>query len=130
MSGPIYDKVKHVVEVEDDILAVFTVVSGRDDHMENLSIAKNAKITENFVSNIFAKLQGTFRNMKEGLERDNILGRSKWTITETERIRILIIYEKDCAVIVLIKSNTSLSDTVDNILGYYYESEEPFKAFF
>lgn len=125
-----YDKVKHLIEVEDDILAFFTVALGRENHMENLSIAKNAKITENFVNNIFAKLQGNFRNMKEGPEQDNILGRLKWTINETDRIRTLIIYEKDRAVIVLIKSNTSLSDTVDNILGYYYESEEAAKSLF
>jgi hypothetical protein len=125
-----YDKVKHLIEVEDDILAVFTIALGRENHMENLSIAKNAKITENFVNNIFAKLQGNFRNMKEGLERDNILGRLKWNINETDRIRTLIIYEKDRALIVLIKSNTSLSDTVDNILGYYYESEEAPKSLF
>jgi hypothetical protein len=130
MSDANYDKVKHLVEVEDDILAVFTVALGNQHHMEDLSIAENAKITENFVNNIFAKLQGNFRNMKERLERDNILGHLKWTINENELIRTLIIYEKDRAVIVLIKSNTSLSDTVDNILGYYYESEDPPKDLF
>ncbi|HEU4469041.1 MAG TPA: hypothetical protein VFR61_08425 [Nitrososphaeraceae archaeon] len=130
MSDAKYDKVKHLVEVEDDILAVFTVALGRENLMENLSIAKNSKITENFVSNIFAKLQANFRNMKEGVESDNISDRLKWTINETDQIRTLIIYEKDRAVIVLIKSNTSLSDTVDNILGYYYESEDTPKNLF
>lgn len=130
MSDAKYDKVKHLVEVEEDILAVFTVPLGRENHMENLSIAKNAKITENFVNNIFAKLEGKFRNMKEELELDNILGRLKWTINETERIRTLIIYEKDRTVIVLIQSDTSLSDTVDTILGYYYESEDTLKDLF
>jgi hypothetical protein len=130
MSDANYDKVKHLVEVEDDILAVFTITLGGENRMENLSIAKNANITKNFVNNIFAKLQGNFRNMKEPLDWDNILGRLKWTINENDRTRTLIIYEKDCAVIVLIKSNTSLSDTVVNILGYYYEPEEPPKALF
>lgn len=130
MSDAKYDKVKHLVEVEDDILAVFTVALGRENLMENLTIAKNSKITENFVSNIFAKLQANFRNMKEGVESDNISDRLKWTINETDQIRTLIIYEKDRAVIVLIKSNTSLSDTVDNILGYYYESEDTPKNLF
>jgi hypothetical protein len=46
-------------------------------------------------------------------------------VNETERIRMLIIYEKDRAVVVLIKSNVSLSDSVDNILGYYYEPTIP-----
>ena len=124
-----YDKVKHLVEVEDDILAVFTVTLGRENHMENLSVPKNAKISKNLVNNIFTKLQGNFRNMKD-LDYDDILGPLKWTIAETERIRILTIYEKDRVVIVLIKSNTSLSSTVDNIIGYYYESDEPHKSLF
>jgi hypothetical protein len=130
MSDANYDKVKHLVEVDDDILAVFTVRSRRENHIENLNIAMNANITKNFINNIFANLQDNFRNLKEGTDIDNIVGRLKWTINETDRIRTLIIYEKDRAVIVLIKSNTSLSETVDNILGYYYESERPLKALF
>ncbi len=94
MSDANYDKVKHLVEVDDDILAVFTVALGRENHMENLSIAKNTKITENIVYNIFCKLQGNFRNMKGGLEPNSLLGRFKWTINETESIRTLIILKK------------------------------------
>jgi hypothetical protein len=37
---------------------------------------------------------------------------------------ILQIIDKNKIVVVLIKSNTSLDETVDNILGYYYEEEE------
>jgi hypothetical protein len=58
-------------------------------------------------------------------DTDNRVGRLKWSVNETERIRMLIIYEKDRAVVVLIKSNVSLSDSVDNILGYYYEPTIP-----
>jgi hypothetical protein len=87
--------------------------------MENLSIATNADITKEFVDYIFAGLQTNLRTVKE--DTDNKLGKLKWTINEYERIRTLIIYEKDRFVIVLIKSNKSLSETVDNILGYYYE---------
>ncbi|HET8792884.1 MAG TPA: hypothetical protein VFM31_03745, partial [Nitrososphaeraceae archaeon] len=53
-----------------------------------------------------------------------ILGRLKWKVTEYEKIRILQIIEIDKIVVVLIKSNTSLDETVDNILGYYYEEED------
>jgi hypothetical protein len=52
-----------------------------------------------------------------------ILGKVKWKVTEYEKIRILQIVDKNKIVIVLIKSNTSLDETVDNILGYYYEEE-------
>ena len=120
MSNANYNKIKHLVEVDDDILAVFTVNSGGQKQMKNLSIATNADFTKEFVDYIFAGLQTNVGTAKEDI--DNRLGKLKWTITENERIRTLIIYEKDRFVIVLIKSNKSLSETVDNILGYYYES--------
>jgi hypothetical protein len=122
MSNVKYHKIKHLVEVEDDILAVFTVILGKQNQIENLSIAKNAKITKNFVHSIFNKMQDKLENIKPENDMRTITGTLKWCIYETDRIRILIIYETDCAVIILIKSNTSLSETVDNILGYYYES--------
>ncbi len=124
MSDAIYNKIKHLVEVDDDILAVFSIILGGQYNMENLSIANNANITNDLVNYIYAKLQKSLRSNKEDKENmDNKLGRLKWTINETDRIRTLIIYEKGRVVVVLIKSNISLSETVDNILGYYYESE-------
>jgi hypothetical protein len=42
MSDAKYDKIKHLVEVDDDILVVFTVTLASQNHMENLSIDKNA----------------------------------------------------------------------------------------
>ena len=123
MSDANYNKMKHLVEVDDDILAVFTVSSGGKKQMENLSIAENADITKEFVDYIFARLQGNDRSSKD--DTDEKLGKLKWTINENEQIRTLIIYEKDRLVTVLIKSNKSLSETVDNILGYYYELESP-----
>jgi hypothetical protein len=126
MSDVNYHKIKHLVEVDDDILAVFSVILEGQYNMENLSIAKNANITNDLVNYIHAKLQESLRRVKEEkVDKDNRLGGLKWTINETDRIRTLIIYEKDRVVVVLIKSNTSLSETVDNILGYYYESENP-----
>lgn len=121
MSNIKYHKIKHLVEVEDDILAVFTLILGKQNQIENLSIAKNANITRNFVDSIFNKLQDKLENIKSEFDMNTIAGPLKWTIYETDRIRILIIYETDCAVIILIKSNTRLSETVDNIFGYYYE---------
>jgi hypothetical protein len=120
LSNAKYNKIKHLVEVDDDNLAVFTVNLGSQKQMENLYIANNADITREFVDYIFGILQSNFRTAKE--DTDNKVGKLKWTINENERIRTLIIYEKDRLVIVLIKNNKSLSETVDNILGYYYES--------
>ena len=41
-----------------------------------------------------------------------------------KKIRILQIADKNKIVVVLIKSKTTLDETVVNILGYYYEDEE------
>ena len=38
-----YDKIKHLVEVDDDIIAVFTMTS---DQIKELYIAKNSKLDE------------------------------------------------------------------------------------
>lgn len=126
MSDANYNKIKHLVEVDDDILAVFTIILGGRYNMENLSISKDSNITNDLVNYMLAKLQESLRSVKEDKQdMDNRLGRLKWTINETERIRTLIIYEKARVVVVLIKSNISLSETVDNVLGYYYERENP-----
>ena len=121
-----YDKIKHLVEVEDDIFAVFTINSIGETN--DLTIAKNIQGEKNIIDNIF----DNFKNILEQYDNLNILfnitsdklGILKWKITEYEKIRILQIFENDKIVVVLIKSNTSLDETVDNILGYYYEEED------
>jgi hypothetical protein len=121
-----YDKIKHLVEIEDDIFAVFTIDSSGETN--SLSIAKNIKIEKNIIENIFSNFNKILEQYdKTGiLPSDNIeiLGKIKWKVTEYEKLRILQIIEKDKIVVVLIKSNTSLDETVDNILGYYYEEDD------
>ncbi len=51
----------------------------------------------------------------------NLIGILRWNVLEFDKIRILIMYEIDKTIVVLIKSHTRLEDTVDTILGYYYE---------
>jgi hypothetical protein len=128
-SDTSYDKIKHLVEVEDDIFAVFTINSTGEVY--NLTVAKNIDFEKSLVENIYT-------NFNKILEQDNkitdifgninsssdILGRLKWKVTEYEKIRILQIADKNKIVVVLIKSSTTLDETVDNILGYYYEEEE------
>lgn len=125
-SATSYDKIKHLVEIEDDIFAVFTINSiGETD---NLTVAKNIDFENSLIENIFtnfnkiltqdAKIDILLNNSNE------ILGKLKWKIIEYEKIRVLQIADKNKIVVVLIKSNTSLDETIDNILGYYYEEEE------
>ena len=121
MSDVKYHKIKHLAEVEDDILAVFTIIPGKQNQIDNLTIDKNANLTRNLIDGIFKILRDKLEKTKSETEISNVVGELKWTVYETDLIRILIIYETDCYVVVLIKSKTNLSDTVDNILGYYYE---------
>jgi hypothetical protein len=127
MSNGNYDKIKHLVEVEDDILAVFSMVSEKSLQMDNLYIAKNANITREFIDKIFSSLQSNLEEMKMNLAK---LGELKWRIYEFGNLRILIIQDKYRWIIVLIRSDTTLHETVDNILGYYYETEGVPKSLF
>jgi hypothetical protein len=124
-----YDKIKHLVEVEDDIFAVFTINSTGEAY--RLTVAKNIDFEKSLVENIYTnfnkileqddKITDIFGNINSS---SDILGRLKWKVTEYEKIRILQIADKNKIVVVLIKSKTTLDETVDNILGYYYEDEE------
>jgi|ERR671910_630876 hypothetical protein len=125
-SDASYDKIKHLVEVEDDIFAVFTINNKLE--MDDLSIAKNINFERNLIENIFLHLKNNLQKEEEDMEINtnfsDRLGKLKWKILEYGQIRILQIFEQNKVVVVLIKSNTTLDETVDNILGYYYDDEE------
>ncbi len=125
-SDTSYDKIKHLVEIEDDIFAVFTINSRGDAY--GLTVAKNIDFENSLLENIFTNCDKILKqDDKIDILTNNssdILGRLKWKVTEYEKIRILQIADKNKIVVVLIKSNTTLDETVDNILGYYYEEEE------
>jgi hypothetical protein len=123
-SDTSYDKIKHLVEIEDDIFAVFTINSRGNSN--DLIVAKNVDIEKSIIENIFNNFNNLLDDKIDTLSPSSseILGRLKWKVIEYEKLRILQILEKDKIVVILIKSNTSLDETVDNILGYYYEEEE------
>jgi hypothetical protein len=51
---PSYDKIKHLVEIEDDIFAVFTIDSR--GNANGLTIAKNVNIENSLIENIVTNL--------------------------------------------------------------------------
>jgi hypothetical protein len=128
-SDTSYDKIKHLVEIEDDIFAVFTINSTGEAY--GLTVAKNIDFDKSLVENIFTNFNKIIKQddkitdiLTNSNSSSDILGRLKWKVTEYEKIRILQIADKNKIVVVLIKSSTTLDETVDNILGYYYEEEE------
>ena len=137
-----YDKIRHLVEVDDDILAVFSINSTNSPEMKELYIAKNANIDKTYIDSLVRTLglsqvidvekpQVSGIKQEEEIQKDdNLLGKIKWIVMEYEKIRILKIYEYDKTVFVLINSNTQLEHTVDNILGYYYDLDEIPKSLF
>jgi hypothetical protein len=127
-----YDKIRHLVEVDDDILAVFI---GESSQIRDLYIANNANIDRAYVDSIFDAI-GLDENDKivreqKGIHDDNkLLGKLRWVVSEYENLRVLKIIEKDSIVVVLVNSNTQLRHTIDNILGYYYDVDEIPKSLF
>jgi hypothetical protein len=117
-----YDKIKHLVEVEDDIFAVFTINSKKE--VNDLSVDKDIGMERKLVEDITTNFKDIIKEDNEKSIANDTLGKLKWKIYEYEKIRLLYISEVDKTVVILIKSNTTLDETVDNILGYYYEEEE------
>lgn len=130
-----YNKIKHLVEVDDDILAVFSIVS---TNLNELYIAKNSNIDKNYIDSLIHILGLNQTTDNENLlkittkeqEEKRILGELRWIVAEYENIRILKIHGSTKTIFVLINSNTSLQHTVDNILGYYYDLDEIPKSLF
>jgi hypothetical protein len=130
-----YDKIKHLVEVDDDILAVFSIASTK---LNELYIAKNSNIDKTYIDSLIDIFELNQTTNNETLlkittkeqEEKRILGELRWIVTEYENIRILKIHESTKTIFVLIRSNTSLQNTVDNILGYYYDLDEMPKSLF
>jgi len=129
-----YDKIKHLVEVDDDILAVFIVMSSQ---IRDLYIAKGAHVDRAYIGSISATLNLNDNNETTAADSEkgtsdiyNLLGELKWVVSEYEKIRILKIIEKDKIVVVLVNSNTQLQHTIDNILGYYYDLDDSPKNLF
>ena len=132
-----YDKIKHLVEVDDDILAVFIVMSPQ---IKELYMAKHSNMNREYVDSIVNELKLklyisieneklTTENSKLGKSK-SLLGKIKWIVLEYDNLRILKIFEYDKIIFVLINSNTQLEHTVDNILGYYYDLDEIPKSLF
>jgi hypothetical protein len=106
--------------------------------MQELYIAENSSIDKNYVDSIVVPVLGlnlshvqddkkhqTEKIRPTTLENNNsTLGRLKWVVLEYENLRILKINEFEKTIFVLINSNTQLENTVDNILGYYYNLDD------
>ena len=135
-----YDKIRHLVEVDDDILAVFIIVSSQ---MKELYIAENSSIDKNYIDSIIVPALGlnlnhvindkkpqTEKILHTAVINNSALGRLKWVVLEYENLRILKIHEFEKTVFVMINSNTQLEHTVDNILGYYYDLDDIPKSLF
>ena len=131
-----YDKIKHLVEVDDDILAVFTVIAFQ---IREVYIARNSNIDRKYIDLVVDDLHLNNGAYDEKLKTEkeemqimdkSLLGKLKWIVFEYDNLRILKILELDRTIFVLIKSNTQLEHTVDNILGYYYDMDEIPKSLF
>ena len=120
-----YDKIKHLVEVDERILAVFIVdMTGK---MQELFIAKDAEIDRSMAETVKSIL-----DLKLETERQQIpsIGNHLWDISEYDKIRVIRIYQANQLIVVLAKSHTAPADTAETVLGYLYESdEEPVSLF-
>jgi hypothetical protein len=116
-----YDKVKHIVEVDENILAVFIV--DPVGKISDLFIAGDAIIDNSYVQAIQSNLK--LRFMKEEEEgQTNLLGKHIWDISEYDKMRVIKIYESNRLIVVLAKSHIDPGDVSESVLGYLHESED------
>jgi hypothetical protein len=85
MSFSSYDKVRHIVEIDENILAVFIVDSvGK---ISDLFIAGDADIDNSYVQAIQSTLKLRFIKEEEVEgQQTNLLGKHIWDISEYDKI--------------------------------------------
>ena len=122
-SSSSYDKAKHIVEVDEKILAVFVVNS--DSNISDLFIAEDAKIDRSMVESVRSALNLKFENNQEQRTKSpSLLGEHLWDILEYDKIRVIKIYELNRLLVVLAQSHTSPGEVAETVLGYLHESDE------
>lgn len=122
-----YDRAKHVVEVDERILAVFIVNS--TGKISDLFVAEDANIDQSSIETIRTTLDIRFE--EKGSIKDQPLGQHLWDILEYDKVRVIKIYELERLIVVLAKSHSSPGDIAETVLGYLYESEdEPPRSLF
>ena len=113
-----YERVKHLVEVHENVLAVFILDS--NGNISELFIAKDVKnINYSAVQKIRDSLNLRFEN-----DKPSIFGKHLWDISQYDKIRLFRIYESDHLIVVVAKSDAKLGQIVETIIGYLYDSEE------
>jgi hypothetical protein len=119
MSTSSYDRAKHIVEVDERILAVFIVNStGR---ISDLFVAEDANINHSFVETIRTTLNIRFEGKNEST-KDQPLGQHL-DILEYDKVRIIKIHESERLIVVLAKSHSSAGDIAETVLGYLYDQK-------
>src|ERR687889_1848714 len=122
-SSSSYDKAKHIVEVDEKILAVFVV--NPDGNISDLFIAEDAKIDKSMVESVRSALNLKFENNQEQRTSQSlILGEHLWDVLEYDKIRVIKIYELNRLLVVLAQSHTSPGEVAETVLGYLHESED------
>jgi hypothetical protein len=122
-SSSSYDKAKHIVEVDKNIVAVFIV--NPDGNISDLFIAEDAKMDSSMVESIRSALNLKFeKNKQEQTTNASPLGEHLWDISEYDKIRVIKIYESNRLIVVLAKSHTSPGEVAETVLGYLFESDE------
>jgi hypothetical protein len=121
-SSSSYDKAKHIVEVDEKIMAVFII--NPDGNISDLFIAEDAKIDSSIVDSVRSDLNINFEKRKGQRTNPSSLGQHLWDISEYDKIRVIKIYESNRLIIVLAQSHTSPGEVAETVLGYLYESEE------
>jgi hypothetical protein len=121
-SSSSYDKAKHIVKVDEKILAVFVVNS--DGNISDLFIAEDAKIDRSMVESVRSALNLKFENNHEQRTNPSLLGEHLWDISEYDKIRVIKIYEINRLLVVLSQSHTSPGEVAETVLGYLHENDE------
>jgi hypothetical protein len=121
-----YDRVQHLVEVDENIFAVFVI--DQAGNISELFIAPNSELDKSKIEKIRSILDIKSATMSEKEAAESLIGRHKWDVLEYDKFKFIKLYPGgniDHKMIVIIAAcGKDPGKVADSVIGYMNESEE------
>jgi hypothetical protein len=125
-----YNRVQHLVDVEESIFAAFVIDPTRN--LSELFIAPDSHLDKTKIERIRSVLDIKSATTSEKVAAERLIGHHKWDVLEYDRFKFIKLYPSgnlDHKMIVVIAACTKdPGDVVDSVIGYMNESEDEEQA--
>jgi hypothetical protein len=121
-----FEKVQHLVDVDQSIFAAFVIDS--TGSISELFIAPDSDLNKSKIERIKSVLNIKSATISEKGAVENLIGCHKWDVLEYDKFRFIKLYPsgnlEHKMIVVIAACTKDPGDVADSVIGYMNESEE------